>query len=509
MNRIFESIIECICLINFENKIVYANNALLEKVQWDVGQPLGKYLNIDGIDFGRVKNIILQSVGDKSYRAKVIIDKIMWHDDLAYCLMLSIEENSDKNYKCTTPNEHKKSTILDFNKIKINVSKYGVENYNLDKIVANTKLEVDFSAVVNKKGMYLFVTPTVKSILGWEVEEIVSKNWKEFAHPEDLENIKAQEQFKSQNNNKYTITSRTKHKTHGYRWIQWQFKQYKDTDTTFVTAEDITEHTEYFRKQLAKDKEQEVERIYTNFLSVISHELRTPLALVQSTSMLIKEDISYSNYLRLKKNLNRLTRLVNNLISMVELTNGKYQIKCSRCNIVGLIYQISDHITGKQQFKNLTINIENNLNVDEIICDLYYIKKVILNILSNAVKHSNPDGNLNIILDEDEEFIVISIINFGRTIPEPILENIFEPFMQVDQILTRRNEGIGIGLYLSNIVVKMHNGELSVKSENENTCFSMRLPKNNSYENHGKIKIQNNMYDTDLENDILLELSDV
>ncbi len=488
VETLLNNIEESVCITNLEGKVLFVNKALEEHFKYNGKELLEKYLsaNVNFLKLHNAKKIAISAV------INIFVEKISYRGEMAFCILFKIRGLSNKEI------------VVNINENEINLK--AIEQTFLTDMFLS-----DFSAIVDKPGNFLYITEAVSNILGWQNFEMIGKNWRDFIHPEDMINVKEQEEnsIAAGKTQKCIITSRVKCKNGEYRWIQWKFKPFEEPSIAYITGEDVTVHMEYKNKQLEILKTKELEKIYDNFLSVISHELRTPLTLINSTSTLIQDNIPPEKYNRFKKNINRLTRLINNLISMIELTNGKYQLKYEKIDIELLTRQILEVLERNPNFKNITIKLENNLLENFVYVDAYYIKKVILNIISNAIKHTEIDGEILIELTSSECFVDIAVTNFGRPIPKTLKENIFAPFFIIEEILTRKNDGSGIGLALSYTVAKLHEGEIVVKSDTECTCFTVRIPKGYRETSNHQEKILTDTYDNDLENDIFLELSDI
>ena len=111
--------------------------------------------------------------------------------------------------------------------------------------------------------------------------------------------------------------------------------------------------------------------------------------------------------------------------------------------------------------------------------DCAKIERVLLNLLTNAIKFSYVDGIIYVNVNKKEENVIISIRDFGIGMSEKYLDKIFDRFIQVDNTMTRKNEGSGIGLSIVKSFVSLHNGNISVKSkENEGSDIIINLPIN-------------------------------
>lgn len=228
--------------------------------------------------------------------------------------------------------------------------------------------------------------------------------------------------------------------------------------------------------------------IKNDFFANVSHELRTPLniilASVQLSYNLEKNvDVDY-NKNNIKKNLDviktnsyRLLRLVNNLIDTSKINTAFYDIHMTNCNIVNIVEDISLSAINYVKERDLNILFDTSIEERIIACDADIIERIVLNLLSNSIKFTNPGGSIFIRMFEDNEDIIISVKDTGIGIKPEDQKMIFERLKQVDKSLNRKREGSGIGLYLVKLLVELHKGSIYVSSElNKGTEFVITLP---------------------------------
>ena len=148
-------------------------------------------------------------------------------------------------------------------------------------------------------------------------------------------------------------------------------------------------------------------------------------------------------------------------------------------NIVSVVEDIVFSVVGylSQNKRNIIFDTME----EEIIvaCDPMKIERIILNLLSNALKYTYENGNIEVFIDVDKEKneVVISVKNDGDPISDDEKERIFERFTQSENLLTRRSEGTGIGLFLVKMLVEMHGGKIFVDtSESQGTKFVFTIP---------------------------------
>jgi signal transduction histidine kinase/DNA-binding response OmpR family regulator/ABC-type xylose transport system substrate-binding protein len=215
-----------------------------------------------------------------------------------------------------------------------------------------------------------------------------------------------------------------------------------------------------------------------NFFTNISHEFRTPLTLILSplTDLLQNEklkSIAGVNLNHIHKNVFRLLKLVNQLITYRKIEYEKMTIHASPNNIVAFIKDIMDsfQLNAKKQNINLLLTTtEQNIIV---WFDANMLDKVIFNLLANAFKFTKANGTIQVIIKNEPEVISIEVQDNGVGMLQEESEHIFEHFYQVD---TNSTKGSGLGLSLSNEIMQLHHGSISVQSiKDQGTKFSLKL----------------------------------
>jgi len=260
-------------------------------------------------------------------------------------------------------------------------------------------------------------------------------------------------------------------------------------------AVDVTEkkHMEELQKSVEEERKKlyeikEYDRIRTEFFSNISHELRTPINVIfsalQMHELILKDcllenkSIDKYKYTKImKQNCYRILRLVNNIIDITKIDSGYFNINEYNIDIIALVENITLSVADYIEDKGLSLIFDTNVEEKIMACDPEKIERIILNILSNAVKFTSNGGKITVSIEDCYEKICIKIKDTGRGIPQDKLNSIFERFIQVDKSLARDHEGSGIGLSLVKCLVELHGGMISVKSEiNYGTEFDICIP---------------------------------
>lgn len=256
----------------------------------------------------------------------------------------------------------------------------------------------------------------------------------------------------------------------------------KQISEIVVISIDITEETK------AKNKIEEALKIQDEIFANISHELKTPLNVIFSTNQLIefyckddslednKEKISKSIDI-IKQNCYRFTKLINNIVDISKMNSGFFKLNLSNENIVNITEDIVQSVSDYIKVKGLNIVFDTNTEEKIIACDPDKIERIILNLISNAIKFTNASGSIFINLNDKGDNVEILIKDTGIGMDKKHLNKIFKRFHQIDKSLSRNAEGSGIGLYLVSSLVKLHGGKISVDSEvGKGSTFKVVLP---------------------------------
>jgi len=253
------------------------------------------------------------------------------------------------------------------------------------------------------------------------------------------------------------------------------------------------------------------------FLVNISHELKTPLNVIFATVQLFnmycnngslddRKD-SIVKYLEsIKQNSYRLSKLINNIVDLSKIESGFFELNLSNNNIVQVVEEIVMSITTFTESKGINIIFDTDIEEKIIACDPEKIERIMLNLISNAIKFSGESHEIFVNIKDKKEFIEISVKDTGIGIEHKYLDMIFDRFIQVDKSLSRNAEGTGIGLSLVKSITELHGGRIYVESEfGKGSKFTVVLPSKN-------VLKENMIYSSEVKSEsqsIQIELSDV
>jgi len=223
------------------------------------------------------------------------------------------------------------------------------------------------------------------------------------------------------------------------------------------------------------------------FTSDASHELRTPLAVMRGDiEITLRRERSNEEYKRaLTSNLEeimRLSRLVEDLLTLARGDTGQIELRCEPVDMHALCQRMAEYISPLADQREQTLIYDpptGAVNAPVIVnADVLRIKQLLLNLLDNAIKYTEPRGKITLGLKTEENVAIITVTDTGRGIPEEDLPHIFERFFRRSaKTADRSAAGFGLGLSIVKWIVDSHGGRIEAKSEvGKGTEFIVRLP---------------------------------
>lgn len=231
-------------------------------------------------------------------------------------------------------------------------------------------------------------------------------------------------------------------------------------------------------------KLQELDKLKTNFFSNITHELRTPLALILGPiDTILKRNVDldsriHENLIVAQRNSLRLLKLINDLLDLTRLEQGDNVLSKKTFKLQGYVEEIVDSVRHLATGKGVAIRLQTPTAPLYLEADPARLEKVILNLLTNAIKFTNRGGSITIgweALSAGETRIFVEDTGVGMK--ESDMAKIFDRFYQVSGEGGSSEQGVGIGLALAKELVEQHGGQLEVSSEvGQGSCFTVLLP---------------------------------
>lgn len=231
-------------------------------------------------------------------------------------------------------------------------------------------------------------------------------------------------------------------------------------------------------------KEEELEKMRLDFVSMASHELRTPLtSIIGYLSVFISENkgkVADEELELLQKSLTsaqQLLNLVQNLLNVNKIEREQMSVSPESLDYLPIITKTFEDIKPLAVQKNIVLNFNPPSILPKVLADPIRIPEVITNLLANAINYTNPGGKIDISIATSPNELTTSVSDTGIGIPKEAIPHLFNKFFRVSNQTQQANKGTGLGLYISKSIIEKLGGKIWVESEaGKGSKFSFTLP---------------------------------
>lgn len=238
------------------------------------------------------------------------------------------------------------------------------------------------------------------------------------------------------------------------------------------------------KEQAARHSAEQANRTKDEFIAVVSHELRTPLNAIGGWSRILgTADISENTKTlaleKIDKNLRLQTKLIEELLDYSQIVSETVEFESGEVNFSNIFEGVFSEIEPSAREKSIEFVKDNQLNGHLILGDANKLKIVIHNLLNNAVKFTSSGGQIKTVVTEKGDQIQMIVKDNGRGINAEFLPLVFDRFSQADTSSTRASGGFGLGLTISNHIIKLHNGNIKAVSPGigQGSTFTITVPR--------------------------------
>ncbi len=329
---------------------------------------------------------------------------------------------------------------------------------NLQTIITQN---ADGIIIVDRNGIIRFANPAAESLFGRKTEELFGDAFGFAVVGEETARIEVMRRDSE------TVVAEMR--TVGIKW--------EGEAAHLISIRDISE------RKKAEDKIKEAIAIKAEFISMASHELRTPLAAMkESIRLVITEQTGELNdeqkeFLGIaKRNVDRLARLINDILDFQKLDAGKVEFDLQKNDMNEVVREIEEAMIPLANEKGLSLMTELDDNMPRIKFDRDKITQVLTNIVNNAVKFTEQ-GNITITTAKDGNIVRVTVQDTGPGIKETDLPKLFQEFVQISTGNRTKMGSSGLGLAISEKIINEHNGKIWAESEfGKGTSLHFVLP---------------------------------
>lgn len=218
------------------------------------------------------------------------------------------------------------------------------------------------------------------------------------------------------------------------------------------------------------------------FLAIVSHDLRNPIGAIFSCTEMLLEDATYSemdsetkHWIEfIKRNAETALHLISDILDIERIAEGKLALRFGQHNVSRMIRESMENFIHVASAKNILLRSKSTCEIGDATCDRDRIMQVLGNLIGNAIKFT-PEGG-SVVLDArlENDVVLVSVCDTGPGIPDEKKAKIFERFAQIG---SKDRRGLGLGLYISKMLIDAHQGKIWVDSEvGKGSTFWIEIP---------------------------------
>ena len=344
-------------------------------------------------------------------------------------------------------------------------------------------LSIDMLCIAGFDGYFKRTNPAWQRILGWTDEELKSRPWLEFVHPDDRAATIAESSKVNAGGESLLFENRYLHKDGTWRWLLWTAAPRPAAQIAYAAARDITERKEAEETlallvrelELSKRRAEDATEAKSAFLANMSHEIRTPLnAILGMTSLTLGTRVTAEqhDYLTtVKSSAEALLDIVNDVLDFSKIEALRLELESTAFDVRDTVADAVKLLAHRAAEKGLELACDVAADVPAtVVGDAGRVRQVLLNIVGNAVKFTNA-GEVVVRVSpsashqaDGRVHLHFVVSDTGIGIPQDKLAHVFQAFTQADASTTRRYGGTGLGLAIAQRLVELMNGRLWVDS---------------------------------------------
>jgi PAS domain S-box-containing protein len=339
----------------------------------------------------------------------------------------------------------------------------------------------DFIQSCNVEGRFIYVNRAWLNALGYTEKEVLNLKFWDIIHPDYLEHCKQTLQKvmsgETVNNIETVFVAKDGRLIH----VEGNINPVREEEKVVATRAIFRDIN--VRKE-AEEKLRKIDQMKSEFLSNVSHELRTPLQSIGGFTKLIltgkvPDSTIQQEFLQIiDRETMHLGNLINGLLDMSRLEAGRFQIYKKLISVYDIFTDSIKIFHSLAREKEITLSESIPARLPKMEVDSERMRQVILNLVGNALKFSDPGTNVNVKVAIRDGELLFQVIDHGTGIREENMKHLFERFYRVEGETVRG--GTGLGLYISKQIIDAHGGRIWAESKfGEGSTFSFTLPLNN------------------------------
>ncbi|MFL5545782.1 MAG: MHYT domain-containing protein [Gemmatimonadaceae bacterium] len=332
-------------------------------------------------------------------------------------------------------------------------------------------------------GKISYCNPYWYEYTGLSEKQTLGDGWIDAIHPDDRERVVGSWRAAVREGNDYEVELRLRDKDGQYCWFLARSRSSRDesgkVNAWLGIAVDIEE------RKKAEEEAWAASQAKSEFLASMSHELRTPLNAIGGYAELLAMGVRGSlnaeqaqDIARIRRSQQHLLTLINDVLNFAKVDAGQAEYRLTAVPVDEALHDTESMIAPQILAKGLRYTYKGGDKTASVLADPEKLQQIVLNLLTNAVKFTDPGGSITLSAKPSGKCIDISVADTGAGIPQEKLDRIFDPFVQAERRLNQPVQGVGLGLAISRDLAQAMGGEITVESAvGKGSTFTLSLPR--------------------------------
>lgn len=328
-----------------------------------------------------------------------------------------------------------------------------------------------------------YISPQMSALTGLDIADPSFLNWEKVIHPDDLGGLEAVWSNSIATGQIYVHEFRIRLEDGTYQWFEGKAVPVTDKDGRILKWYGATHNIDKIKqaetelKQAAEEKDK--------FIATLGHELRNPLSAISNSYQTLShqgltEELKAKAMDSLGRQIDYLTRLVDETLDISRLASGKFRILPTKVELNHLVESCANDMEHKCVESDISLVVETSDEQIWVKADSLRLSQCVINLLSNAIKFTRQGGNVLIGcgIDPQTNLAQIRVVDDGVGMTPEEVARIFRPFSQGRTAGRLSREGLGLGLAITSEIIGLHGGDVSVTSDGKNmgSAFTLNIP---------------------------------
>ncbi len=351
--------------------------------------------------------------------------------------------------------------------------------------------------LLERDGRFTDINPAMARLLGRSPQEVLGRAISEFAPPDWVDFVR-DKTVESEQSTTWQGEFPLLRPSGQWVYLEWSISAHVEPGMRMAIAADISERVELDsrrqeileREQVARATAERLSRTKDDFIAVLSHELRTPLNAIAGWVHILKRRGGTPELIKgldsIHRNVKAQARIIADILDVSRINSGKLHLEREWTQPEESVRSAIDALQASIAEKRLKVEVHAGHGVGPAWLDPTRFQQIFWNLLTNAIKFSDNDGRIEVVLSREGNALTLSVQDWGRGIAAEFLEHLFDRFTQSDSPDNRRHGGLGLGLSIVKQLAELHGGGVEAHSAGSGQGSTITVRLTAAYEGEGE-----------------------